>query len=50
MAGLIHTHAPLKERPLHVRLYERFAFLFKGHRMNRFLFLNRRVSKEVFIL
>ena len=37
IAGLVRIHAPLKERPLHVRLYERFAFLFKGHKMNKFL-------------
>jgi predicted NodU family carbamoyl transferase len=37
IASLVRTHAPLKERPLHVRLYERFAFLFKGHKMNKFL-------------
>lgn len=44
IAGLVRTHAPLKERPLHVRLYERFAFLFKYHSINRWLvnFLHKR--------
>jgi carbamoyltransferase len=37
IAGLIHSHAPLRERPFHVRLYERFAFLFRHHKMNQFL-------------
>jgi carbamoyltransferase len=37
IAGFVRTHAPLKERPIHVKLYERFALLFKGHRMNRLL-------------
>jgi len=44
IAGLVRSHAPLKERPLHVMLYERFAFLFKHHGTNKFLinFLHRR--------
>jgi len=44
VVGLVHSHAPLKERPLHVKLYERFAFLFRSHRMNNLLinFLHRR--------
>ncbi len=37
MVGLIRSHAPLKERPMHVKLYERAAFLFKGHRASRWL-------------
>lgn len=48
IASLLRTHAPLKERPLHVRLYERYAFLFKNHRMNRLLinFLHKRRNME----
>ena len=37
IAGLIKTHAPLKERPLHVALYERYARLFSSHLMTSFL-------------
>lgn len=37
IAGLTHTHVPLKERPLHVKMYERFAGLFKYHAVNSFL-------------
>jgi carbamoyltransferase len=37
IAGLVHSHAPLKERPLHVRMYERYAGLFKYHAVNSFL-------------
>lgn len=33
IAGLIKTHAPIKERPLHVALYERYAGLFSSHLM-----------------
>ena len=48
IASLVRTHAPLKERPLHVRLYERYAFIFKSHRTNRLLinFLHRRRNME----
>ena len=48
IASLLRTHAPLKERPLHVRLYERYAFLFKNHRTNRLLinFLHKRRNME----
>ncbi len=37
IAGLVHSHAPLKERPLHVKLYERYAGLFKYHTANSLL-------------
>ncbi len=37
VAGLVHSHAPLKERPLHVKMYERYAGLFKSHRINSLL-------------
>lgn len=37
IAGLVRTHAPLKERPLHVEMYERFAGLFKSHMMSSLL-------------
>jgi carbamoyltransferase len=48
IASLVRTHAPLKERPIHVRLYERYAFLFKGHSINRLLinFLHKRRDME----
>ena len=44
IASLVRTHAPLKERPIHVRLYEKYAFLFKSHRMKNILinFLHKR--------
>ena len=54
IAGLVHTHAPLKERPLHVKLYERFAFLFRDHRTNqvliRMLHKRRRMDELNYIL
>jgi carbamoyltransferase len=31
MVGLLRTHAPLKERPLHVKLYERLTPYVHGH-------------------
>ena len=37
VAGLIKTHAPLKERPAHVALYERYAALFSSHTMTSLL-------------
>lgn len=37
ISGLLRTHAPIAERPLHVRAYEKFAFLFRGHRASRWL-------------
>lgn len=37
VAGLIRTHAPLKERPLHVVAYERFASVFSSHLVNKLL-------------
>ena len=37
IAGLVHSHVPLKERPLHVRMYERFAGLLKYHAVNSIL-------------
>ena len=37
IAGLIKTHAPLKERPFHVALYERYAWLFSSHAMTSLL-------------
>jgi len=37
IAGLIKSHAPIKERPLHVALYERYARLFSSHTMTSFL-------------
>jgi carbamoyltransferase len=37
IAGLIKTHAPIKERPLHVALYERYARLFSSHAMTSVL-------------
>lgn len=37
IAGLIHTHTPLKERPFHVKLYDRYARLFKYHSINNLL-------------
>lgn len=51
IASLVRTHAPLKERPIHVRLYEKYAFLFKSHKMRRFLisFLHKRRSIEEII-
>jgi carbamoyltransferase len=33
IAGHIHSHISLKEHPLHVRLYERYARLFSSHAM-----------------
>ena len=37
VSGLLRTHAPVSERPLQVKMYEKFAFLFKGHRATRWL-------------
>ena len=37
IAGLIKTHAPIKERPLHVVLYERYARFFSSHAMTSVL-------------
>ena len=37
IAGLIHSHAPLKERPLHVKMHEQHAGLFKYRTVNSFL-------------
>jgi len=44
IASLVRTHAPLKERPIHVRLYEKYAFLFRSHKMRKLLiyFLHKR--------
>lgn len=37
IAGLVRSHSPIKERPFHVRMYERYAFLFKSHYINSLL-------------
>ena len=37
IAGLINTHLSLKERPLHVKMYERYAKLFSSHFVNAIL-------------
>jgi len=37
VAGFIHSHTALNERPLHVKLYERYAGLFKHHAVNSLL-------------
>jgi len=37
VAGLMHSHAALSERPLHVKMYERYAGLFKYHAVNSLL-------------
>ena len=51
IASLVQTHIPLKERPLHVKLYERYAFLFKTHRMRKLLinFIHKRMNMEEII-
>lgn len=37
LAGLLRTHAPLAERPLHVKLYQSAAYAFQGHRTTRWM-------------
>jgi carbamoyltransferase len=51
IGSLVRTHEPLKERPLHVRLYERYAFLFQSHKINDYLIKilsNRRKMNELY--
>jgi carbamoyltransferase len=47
IAGLIKTHAPLKERPLHVALYERYARLFSSHTMTSVLVKSLHKKREM---
>ncbi|NQE54757.1 hypothetical protein C5S29_14300 [ANME-1 cluster archaeon GoMg3.2] len=51
IASLVQTHIPLKERPFHVKLYERYAFLFKTHKMRKLLinFLHKSMNMEEII-